>query len=142
MDALREIYYIKSVDNSRLVPALDPRQPRRLVSALGWATVLFGLVMYLAWQRLAEVQDGYRSERLQQQRQALLEANRKLRLEEAFLGDPVRIDRIARTQLGMGPLAAHQIVPAGTPSAPAVPVVAQARPLPSPTRNVAAAVSQ
>jgi len=142
MDVLREIYYIKSVDNSRLVPAIDPRQPRKLFSVMGWVAVVFVLAMYMAWQRLAGVEDGYGLEQIQQHHQALLETNRKLRLEEAFLGDPVRIDRIARSELGMAPLAAHQIVTAGAPAAAATPVVAQARPALSATKNVAAAVPQ
>ncbi|MBI4459429.1 MAG: cell division protein FtsL [Acidobacteria bacterium] len=109
---------------------------------MGWVAVLFALAMYLAWQRLAGVQDAYQLEQFQQQRQALVETNRKLRLEEAFLADPLRIDRLARTQLGMVPLAAHQIVPAQLPSVAEVPVVAQVRPLPPATKNVAAAVPQ
>ena len=142
MDVFREIYYIKSVDNSRLVPAIDPRQPRKLVSVMGWVAVVFVLAMYLAWQRLAGVQDGYQLEQIQQQQQVLLEANRKLRLEEAFLGDPVRIDRIARSELGMAPLAGRQIVPAGAPAVAEASVVAQARPSISATKNVAAVVPQ
>ena len=93
MDVLREIYYIKSVDNSRLVPAMDPRQPRKLFSVMGWVAVVFVLAMYMAWQRLAGVQDGYGLEQMQQQHQGLLEANRQFRLEEKLFCDPRRIAR-------------------------------------------------
>ena len=146
MDVLREIYYIKPVDNSRLVPVADPRQPRQFLSTTVLAALVFVTVMGLAVARLAAIQNGYQLEVLQQEKQALLEANRKLRLEEASLVDPVRIDRIARTQLGMRPLSAHQIVWGEADSAtPAAAELAQASSpgralLLSPAKSVAAAV--
>ena len=107
-------------------------------AALGLAAAMF-----CAGQRFASVQEGYRLETLQQEKQQVFEENRKLRLEVASLGDPVRIDTIARQQLGLTALSPHQIF-AAEPVAPVVAAVAQARPLteplPSPAKNVAAAV--
>lgn len=135
-----EIYYVKPIDNSRLVPVADPGEPRRHFSTILLVSLGFAAVMFSAWLRLDGVQTGYRLESLQQQVQQLAEANRKLRLEEAALGDPLRVETIARNQLGMTNLSPRQIV-GGEPEAPPVSVVAQTRPpLPPETRQVAAAV--
>jgi len=151
---MTEVYYVKPVDNSRLVPPADPREPRRYLEFTLLAAVIFSAVLYLAWQRLSGVQDGYRFEALQQEKQQWLEAGRKLRLEEASLRDPVRIDQIARAQLGLVSLTPHQILQQPMPAGAEQPVMAQIRPLSStlapegppgpwlvsPAKSVAAAV--
>jgi cell division protein FtsL len=58
-------------------------------------------VVYV-WQHFSSIEYGYRIEQLTVQRDAVVEANRALRLEEASLKDPERIDTMAR-QLGMQP---------------------------------------
>ena len=146
---MKEIYYVKAVDNSRLRPAIHPRASRQYLAILSLASLVFGLILFSAWQRYEGVEDGYRLEALQGKKQQLLEENRKLRLEEAYLDDPVRIDTIARSELGMMSLAATQII-AGEPTAPAqdASVLADARNLsgplpsqvPSQVKRVAAAV--
>ncbi len=142
---MREIYYVKPIDNSRLVPLADHRLSRRQGAILLVACGLFATALGSAWHRLGYVQAGYRLEALQREKQQMLEANRKLKLEEAALDDPVRIEMIARHELGMTTLSPHQIVRSEAASgSPAIPVLAQVRraagPLPSPARNVAAAV--
>lgn len=143
---MREIYYVKPVDNSRLVPVVDPRAPRQYLAILFIALMIFGVAMSSAWQRFNSVQDGYRLEALQNQKQQVQEANRKLRLEEASLVDPVRLDTIARNELGMTSLSPSQII-VGEPASPAQDssVLADARrpsgtTLPYQVKNVAAAV--
>ena len=59
---MKEIYYVKHVDNSRLVPVFDPRVPRQYLAILFLATVAFGAMMLSAWQRFDSVADGYRLE--------------------------------------------------------------------------------
>lgn len=140
---MQEIYYVKQVENCRLAPPADSLPNRRYLSVTLLAALGLAAAMFCAGQRFASVQDGYLLETLQQDKQQVLEENRKLRLEVASLGDPVRIDTIARQQLGMTPLSPHQIFVA-EPVAPIVAAMAQARPpaepLPSPAKNVAAAV--
>ena len=140
---MREIYFVMPVDNSRLVPVADPHTARKCLSISMVAVFCFGIVLFSAWQSFECVQYGYRIERLQQEKQQVLEANRKLRLEEASLGDLVRIDTIARNQLGMTILSPAQIVSGEASSlAPEVSVLAkvQAAPLPSQAKNVAIVV--
>jgi cell division protein FtsL len=141
---MREIYYIKPVDNSRLVPVTDPRSPRQYLAILFIGFLVFTIAMTAAWQRFVSVQDGYRLEALQSEKQQILEANRKLRLEEASLVDPVRLDAIARNELGMTTLSASQIIMAEPAGAQEPGVLADARRAPatmsSQVKSVAAAV--
>ena len=106
---MREIYYIKSIDNSRWNPAPNAREPRYYATMILFAAVLLGSGLFFAHERYQSRENGYAVERLEQQKAALIEENRKLNLEQASLEDPLRIDSIARTQLGMTTLAPQQI---------------------------------
>src|SRR5260370_1266208 len=95
-----EIYFAKGIDNSRLVKVEDPRRTREMRQfgvALG---CLFLLVMAYAFEHFKAIEYGYKIEALKSQREGLVEMNRALRLEEASLRDPERIDRMAR-ELGL-----------------------------------------
>ena len=126
---MREIYFVKSVDNSRWSPAANPRERRYYVRLLLTGAVLLGLGVLFSQERYQSREYGYQVERLERQKLELAEANRKLRLEEASLGDPLRIDSIARNELGMATLAPQQIYQAG-PAAAGPTVVAAQRPAP------------
>ncbi len=141
---MKEIYYVKPIDNSRLVPVMDPRAPRQYLGILFLAAAVFAVVLFPSWQRFNGLEDGYRVEALQKEKQNLQESNRKLRLEEASLVNPVRIDTIARNDLGMTALAPPQIIREQAAPAPEISVVAAARrstgPIAYQVKNVAAAV--
>ncbi|MBI4458644.1 MAG: cell division protein FtsL [Acidobacteria bacterium] len=141
-----EIYYVKPIQNSRRAPAAIRPAPAQYLRMAAWTFIFFGAAFWLAWQRFQGVQEGYRLESLQQEKQQLVEANRKLRLEEAALGDPMRVEMIARSQLGMTMLSPHQIFPAEAPAAAQTPILAGVRrpvePLPGQARKVALAVPQ
>jgi cell division protein FtsL len=118
-----EIYFAKPIDNSRLVKVEDPkrsREMRQFGAALG---CLFLLVMTYTWQHFKAVEYGYKVESLKLQRDGLLEDNRALRLEEASLRSPDRIDRLAR-DFGMQPPQAGQVVRMDSASDSGAPVVA------------------
>ena len=70
---------------------------------------LFLLVMTFAWQHFAAIEYGYKIESVRSQRDGLLEMNRALRLEQASLRDPERIDTMAR-KLGLKSPDAGQII--------------------------------
>jgi len=142
---MRDIYYCKPVDNSRLVAVDDPGAVRRCFSISLLAALLFTACLLSAWQTFECMQYGYRIERLQAEKQQKWEANRKLRLEEAALGDPVRIETIARVQLGMtNPTTGQRILIEPAPGSGEPSVVARARRgadrLISQAKNVAVAV--
>ena len=70
---------------------------------------LFLFVMAYAFQHFKAIEYGYKIEALKSQRDGLVEMNRALRLEEASLRDPERIDRMAR-ELGLQSPQAGQVV--------------------------------
>ena len=95
-----EIYFRKTIDNSRLVKVEDPRRAREMKQFAFALCCLFLLVMGYALQHFRAIEYGYKIETLRAQRDGLTEMNRALRLEEASLRDPERIDVMAR-KLGM-----------------------------------------
>jgi len=104
-----EIYFAKAIDNTRLVKVEDARRSREMrhfAIALG---CLFLLVMTYTWQHFKAIEYGYKVESLKAQRDGLGEVNRALRLEEASLLSPDRIDRLAR-EFGMQPPRAGQVM--------------------------------
>src|SRR6195256_3951771 len=95
-----EIYFRKTTDNSRLVKVEEPRRAREMKQFGIALCLLFALVMGYALQHFRAIEFGYQIETLRTQRDGLLEMNRALRLEEASLRDPERIDVMAR-KLGL-----------------------------------------
>ena len=104
-----EIYFTKSIDNSRLVKVEDPRRTREMRQFGIALACLFVLVMGYAFQHFKAIEYGYKIEALKSQRTNLVEMNRALSLEEATLRDPERIDRIAR-EMGLHSPQAGQVV--------------------------------
>lgn len=122
-----EIYFSKPIDNSRLVTVADRKRNREMAHFAVAVCALFVLVMVYAWQHFAAIEYGYRIEALKAQRHSYVELSRALRLEEASLRSPARIDVLAR-RLGLDSPQAGQLVrlePAGS-GEPGPPVVAAA----------------
>jgi hypothetical protein len=91
-----EIYLTKVIDNSRLVKANDPQRAREMRMFASSVACLFLLIMVYALQHLSAIEYGYKIESQKKMREELIESNRALRLEEASLRDPERIDVLAR----------------------------------------------
>ena len=87
-----EVYFAKPIDNSRLVKVENPQRSREMKQFGAALACLFLLVMTFAWQHFKAIEYGYKIEALRAQRDSLSELNRDLRLEEASLRDPERID--------------------------------------------------
>src|SRR5579862_137396 len=104
-----EIYFTKSIDNSRLVKVEDPQRSREMRQFGIALACLFLFVMAYAFQHFKAIEYGYKIESLKAQRDSLVEMNRALRLEEASLRDPERIDRMAR-ELGLQSPQAGQVI--------------------------------
>src|SRR2546422_3546409 len=104
-----EVYFAKPIDNSRLVKVEDPNRSREMKQFAFALCCLFLLVMTFAWQHFKAIEYGYKIESLKSQRDGLVEMNRALRLEEASLRDPERIDRMAR-ELGLQSPQAGQVM--------------------------------
>jgi hypothetical protein len=122
-----EFYFARHIDNSRLVKAPDPVRVREMRIFSAAITVLFSLVMVYGLQHFYAIEGGYRVESEKQAVEQLREVNRQLRLSEAQLTEPGRIDSMAR-QLGLTDPAPGQVIhPNARPDASA-PVLAQMAP--------------
>jgi cell division protein FtsL len=95
-----EFYFQKNIDNSRVIKIVDPQRRREIRMFSASVAALFLLVLFYAWQHFSAVQYGYKIEAQKAQRDQLIEQNRTLKLEEAGLRDPGRIDVLAR-QMGL-----------------------------------------
>jgi len=124
-----EFYFVKHIDNSRLVREIDVERRRECFSLLGLGVLVFLFVLLFAWQHFQCVRYGYQIEQLKSQYASLEEQNHRFRLEEAALADPERIDTLARTRLGMVSPGPQQMIRVGGPvpaaSAPEGPELAR-----------------
>ena len=112
-----EMFFTKHIDNTRLVKADDPERRREMRIFTVVSGVFCCLLMVYVWQHFTAIEVGYKIEAQKQQVEQLRETNRQLRLQEAQLSDPGRIDRIAK-QLGLDtPLPGQVVRPDGTPAA-------------------------
>lgn len=120
-----EFYFTKNFDNSRLVKASDPVRARQMRSFAAAATVLFSLIMVYGLQHFYAIENGYRIESEKQAVEQLREQNRQLKLGEAELEQPGRIDSLAH-QLGLAAPQPGQVVhPNAAPVVSGGPVLAQ-----------------
>jgi len=112
-----EFYFTRSLDNSRLVKAADPVRVREMRVFAAALVVLFTLVMFYGLQHFSAIESSYSVEAEKQVRDQLREENRQLRLAEAQLTEPNRIDGKAR-ELGLAAPAPGQVVhPSAHPDA-------------------------
>ncbi len=124
-----EMFFAKHIDNSRIVKADDPVRRREVRTFTAVMSLFFVLTMIYVWQHFSAIEVGYRVEAQKLQVEQLREQNRQLRLNEAQLSDPGRIDRIAK-QLGLDtPMPGQVVRPDGLSDAQ--PVLAQNQ-IPSP----------
>jgi cell division protein FtsL len=120
-----EYFIAKRIDNSRLVKAADPVRIREMRVFSAACAVLFSLVMIYGLQHFYAIESSYHVESEKQTLNALREENRQLRLSEAELSQPGRIDQMAR-QLGLTAPQPGQVVhPNAAPTDPSAPVLAQ-----------------
>src|SRR5580700_2787937 len=123
-----EIYFAKAIDNSRLVKVEDPGRNREMKHFGTALACLFLLVFTYAWQHFRAIEYGYQIESSKRELSNLTEMNRSLRLEDASLRDPERIDVMAR-RMGMVPPEPGQIIRMDTVSTDSnAPVLASAEP--------------
>jgi len=104
-----EIYFSKSIDNSRLVKVEDPTRNREMKQFGIALAFLFLFVFTYAWQHFKAIEYGYQIESSKRELSNLSEMNRALRLEDASLRDPERIDLLAR-RMGLVPPEPGQVI--------------------------------
>ena len=104
-----EIYFSKAIDNSRLVKVEDPQRSREMNRFFMALACLFLLVFTYAWQHFKSIDYGYKIEAAKRELSEKTEMNRSLRLEDASLRDPERIDVLAR-RMGLVPPEPGQVI--------------------------------
>ena len=107
--ATLEVFFPKRIDNTRIVKAPDTARIREMRIFTAAMTVLFSLVMFYGLQHFSAIEMGYSVESKKQQIESLREQNRQLRLAEAQLSQPRRVDAMAR-QMGLVELQPNQVV--------------------------------
>src|ERR1700733_1008688 len=128
-----EIKFTKHFDNTRLVKASDPVRVRQMRIFSATVAVLFSLAMVYGLQHFSAIEGSYRVESEKQQLDQLREQNRQLRLREAQLSQPSRIDGLAH-RMGMATPEPGQVVQSTAHPDASIPVYAQFTPPPPPVR--------
>lgn len=132
MGAPAQAYWVKRIDNSRLRRERDPDYFHETGVLVSGTLACLAIILLCAWLQFEFIHTGYRLEETRARYEKVLEWNRNLRLEQAALLDPMRIDVLARSRLGMTEPAAHELTPLGSAppasSAELARVPAQARP--------------
>ena len=107
--------------------AAAPRSRRGLVLAMFVAAIAIGgAAIAQVWTHFKAIEYGYKIAQTRRERSKLVERNRRLRIELAWLKSPERVARIARNELGLREPEPEQIhrlrrsahIPPPRPSAP------------------------
>jgi Cell division protein FtsL. len=128
-----EFFFAHHVDNSRLMKTPDPARVREMRVFSVAVFVLFTLVMIYGLQHFYAIEGSYRVEQEKQTLSQLREENRQLRLAQAELTQPARIDAMAREYGLVAPQPGQVIHPNG-PLNSSAPVEARMAPLVQPAR--------
>jgi len=123
-----EFFFVKQFDNSRLVKAADPVRARQMRVFSAAVVVLSSLIMIYGLQHFYAIESSYRVESEKQVLEQLREQNRQLRLAQAELTQPLRVDRMARA-LGLVSPQPGQVVHADLRPTSGAPTLAQVAPL-------------
>ncbi|MBI5682557.1 MAG: cell division protein FtsL [Deltaproteobacteria bacterium] len=88
----------------------DVNSPWFLFSAIIVITVIAMVTLFYVWSRLLTINLGYEISRVELERKNLLKEKGLLNIEITSLKSPDRIDRIARTELGLVYPSQEQII--------------------------------
>jgi len=122
-----EYYFAKHFDNTRLVKASDPVRVREMRVFSAAVVALFSLIMIYGLQHFSAIESSYSVESEKQSLDQLREENRQLRLSEAELTQPGRIDQMAH-QLGLAEPQPGQVIFSDARPASGAPTLAQVTP--------------
>ena len=89
---------------------IDARLLSELVRTIVCLAAVAGALLFYSWVRSQIINTGYEGQKLFAEEESLLRIQNKLIAEEKTLTDPERIDRMARTHLGLNPLNPNQLI--------------------------------
>jgi len=99
--AMREFRTVKRIDNSRLVRHAEPAKQKNLYKTAGLGGIVAVFFLLYIFQHFRCIDLSFELEALRAQQNRATALNSELKLEIANLRDPMRIDVIARKQLGL-----------------------------------------
>ena len=108
MPGAPEIYFRKSIDNSRLVRSVDPKVKREMRLFAAAVVVCFVMALVYLGQHCSSIEYGYKIEDLRARRDQIAQVNHTLKLEAATLKDPERINALA-SNMGLALPAVGQV---------------------------------
>lgn len=98
---MREFHTVKRIDNSRLVRHVEPVRLRNLYKSVALGGMVAIFLMLYVFQHFRCIDLSYQLEGLRVKQSQAAALNSELKLEIASLRNPMRIDVIARRQLGL-----------------------------------------
>ncbi len=98
---VREFQTVKRIDNSRLVRRFEPVKLRYYYRMLALGTVVAAFFMLYIYQHFRCIDLSFQLEQVKAKQVEAATLNSSLKLEIASLRNPMRIDVIARRQLGL-----------------------------------------
>lgn len=122
-----EFRTVKRIDNSRRVRAIQPARIRDIARTAALWFAFAGMFLVYGYQRFHCIELSFQLEDLKAKQTQAAALNSELRLEVAGLRSPMRIDLIARRQLGLTEPLPAQIEPANAPSGAEVAAVPRVR---------------
>lgn len=98
---MMEFRTVKRIDNSRLVRHVEPVKQKNLYKTAGLGGIVALFFLFYIFQHFRCIDLSFQLEDLKAQQARAAQLNSELKLEIANLRDPMRIDVIARRQLGL-----------------------------------------
>jgi len=99
--ATTEFHTVKRIDNSRIVRHVEPMKMRRMYRTVALGGVIAAFFMLYVYQHFRCIDLSFQLEDVRARQIEAASLNSSLKLEIAGLRNPMRIDVIARRQLGL-----------------------------------------
>src|SRR5712664_1541610 len=126
--AMLEFQTVKRIDNSRLVRHVEPVKMRNYFRMVALGGIVAGFFMLYIYQHFRCIDLSFQLEDVKGTQAEAASLNSSLKLEIAGLRNPMRIDVIARRQLGLTEPLPTQVQDYQAPDGAEVAVVRSARP--------------
>ncbi len=126
--AMTEFHTVKRIDNSRIVRHVEPVKMRRLFRTVALGGVVAACFMLYIYQHFRCIDLSFQLEDFKGRQSEAASLNSSLKLEIAGLRSPMRIDVIARRQLGLTEPLPTQVQEYDAPDGAEVAAVRSARP--------------
>jgi cell division protein FtsL len=126
--AMTEFHTVKRIDNSRIVRHVEPVKMRRLFRTVALGGVVAACFMLYVYQHFRCIDLSFQLEDVKGSQAEAASLNSSLKLEIAGLRSPMRIDVIARRQLGLTEPLPTQVQEYEAPDGAEVAAIRSARP--------------